>query len=72
MQRWPDTLEDRDEKTECVRTLTRAKSAFGPAGKIKPQGKAGSRMAASCAHQEIIATQEFPHALWKRLMVSPA
>jgi hypothetical protein len=44
---WPDSLKDRHEKAECARTVTFPKSAFGLAGKIKPQVKAGSRMAAS-------------------------
>jgi len=47
MRWWPDTLEDRHEKTECAWPLSFTQSAFGPAGEIKPQVKAGSRMAAS-------------------------
>jgi hypothetical protein len=37
--------QDRHEKTECARILAGAKGAFGIAGKIKPQIKAGSGVA---------------------------
>ena len=64
--------QDRHEKTECARTLCRAKSASRIARKIKSQIKASSRVAYSYRGWEKIAAKRPQIRLWERLTVSRA
>src|SRR5204863_6496610 len=65
--------QDRHEKTECARSVARAKGASGIARKIKSQIKAGPGLASSCPGRENIAAHKSPHVhSWKRLTGLPA